>query len=150
MPPRHSVFPYTTLFRSILIREISAREPGSTARLDVLRDGRSRQVLVKLAERLNTRTTISRNGPGGRDSAPSQQPNFGPADLGLTVIEIDAANAHRFDVPEGMTGLLVQRVEPMSAAHDAQIDRGQIILEVNRQPVDSVADLRRVLAGVRS
>jgi serine protease Do len=133
----------------MLIREISAREPGSTARLDVLRDGRSRQVLVKLAERLNTRTTISRNGPGGRDSAPLQQSNFGPADLGLTVIEIDAANAHRFDVPEGMTGLLVQRVEPMSAAHDAQIDRGQIILEVNRQPVDSVAELRRVLASVR-
>jgi serine protease Do len=133
----------------ILIREISAREPGSTARLDVLRDGRSRQVLVKLAERLNTRTTISRNGPGGRDPAPSQQQSFGPADLGLTVIEIDAANAHRFDVPAGMTGLLVQRVEPMSAAHDAQIDRGQIILEVNRQPVDSVADFRRVLANVR-
>ena len=40
-----------------------------------------------------------------------------------------------------MTGLLVQRVEPMSAAHDAGIERGSIILEINRQPVDSVARL---------
>ena len=48
-----------------------------------------------------------------------------------------------------MTGLLVQRVEPMSAAQDAGIDRGHIILEINRQPVDSVAGFRRVLESVR-
>jgi S1-C subfamily serine protease len=68
----------------------------------------------------------------------------------LTLIEIDASNAHRFDVPAGMTGLLVQRVEPMSAAQDAGIDRGHIILEINRQPVHSVAGLRRVLQGTRT
>ena len=49
-----------------------------------------------------------------------------------------------------MTGLLVQRVEPMSAAQDAGIDRGQIILEVNRQPVHTIAGLRRILAGIRA
>ena len=48
-----------------------------------------------------------------------------------------------------MTGLLVQRVEPMSAAQDAGIERGQVILEVNRQAVDSVAGLRRVLEHAR-
>ena len=79
----------------------------------------------------------------------SLQGGVGPGDLGLTVIEIDATNGHRFDVPEGMTGLLVQRVEPMSAAQDAGIDRGQIILEINRQPVHSVAGMRRILSGVR-
>jgi S1-C subfamily serine protease len=47
-----------------------------------------------------------------------------------------------------MTGLLVQRVEPMSAAQDAGLDRGQIILEINRQPVASVAGMRRILAGI--
>lgn len=132
----------------VLIREISAREPGSTARLDVLRDGRSRQMLVKLAERVPVRTTISRAGPTARESQLTEL-SLGPADIGLTVIEIDAGNAHRFDVPAGMTGLLVQRVEPMSAAHDALIERGQIILEINRQPVDSVADFRRVMTHVR-
>ena len=61
----------------------------------------------------------------------------------------DEKNAYRFDVPSGMTGLLVQRVEPMSAAQEAGIERGQIILEVNRQHVDSVAGLRRVLERTR-
>jgi S1-C subfamily serine protease len=69
----------------------------------------------------------------------------GPGDLGLTVIEIDSSNSHRFDVPDGMTGLLVQRVEPLSPAHDAGIERGSIILQINRQDVDSVARFRRVL-----
>ena len=72
-----------------------------------------------------------------------------PVDLGLTLIEIDERNAHRFDVPAGMTGLLVQRVEPFSAAHDAGIARGQVLLEVNRQPVNSVAGYRRLLNASR-
>jgi serine protease Do len=132
-----------------LIREIAARAPGSTARLEIVRDGRLRAVAVKLAERTPGRAATMRGVPGQGRPELSQQ-GVGPAELGLTVIEIDETNAHRFDVPQGMTGLLVQRVEPMSAAQDAGIDRGQIILEINRQPVDSVAGMRRILSGVRA
>jgi serine protease Do len=130
-----------------LIREIAAREPGSTARLEVLRDGRMREVPVKLAERAPVRTPGQP--PQGEGASDRFVPAVGPTDLGLTLIEIDQRNAHRFAIPRGMTGLLVQRVEPMSAAHEAGVDRGQIILEVNRQPVDSVASLRRILESVR-
>jgi serine protease Do len=131
-----------------LIREIAGREPGSTARLEVMRDGRVREVAVKLAARSPSRGA-GRTAPSEPRSDPALQ-DAGPAELGLTVIEIDETNAHRFDVPRGMTGLLVQRVEPMSPAHDASIERGQIILEINRQPVRSVAGLRRILSGVKA
>ncbi len=137
------------LSNDALIREISARTPGSTARLEVMRDGRTRQMLVKLAERSSARTPVTPRPAEPRVPPRRLSPNLGPADLGLTVLEIDARNAHRFDVPAGMTGLLVQRVEPMSAAQEAGIDRGHIILEVNRQPIDSVAELRRVLEASR-
>ena len=43
----------------------------------------------------------------------------------------------------------MQRVEPMSAAHDAAIERGQVILEINRQPVHSVAGFRSILSSLR-
>jgi serine protease Do len=130
-----------------LIREIAAREPGSTARLEILRDGRPQETTVKLAERSSARNGAE-SVPGAE--RPDRSPGgVGPADLGLTVVEIDAANAHRFDVPAGVTGLLVQRVEPMSAAQDAGIERGQVILEINRQPVGSVAAMRRLLDTVR-
>jgi serine protease Do len=132
-----------------LIREISSRAPGSTTRLEVIRDGRSREVLVKLAERRPARTVSGRTvePSGDSDRIPQQ---IGPGDLGLTLIEIDARNAHRFDVPSGMTGLLVQRVEAMSAAQEAGIERGHVILEINRQPVNSVARMRRVVEQARA
>ena len=132
----------------VLIREIASREPGSSARFELLRDGRMRQVQVKLAERASSARPSLNSQSDARRGDPADQ-SYGPGELGLTVVEIDASNAHRFDVPPGMTGLLVQRVEPLSAAYDAGVDRGQIILEVNRQPVNSVAGLRKVLSGVR-
>jgi serine protease Do len=125
-----------------LIREISTRQPGTTTRLELLRDNRPRQVMVKLAER-----SVRDNDtppPVNRTPERSTQ-SLGPGDLGLVLVEIDQRNSHRFDVPGGMTGLLVQRVEPLSPAYDAGIERGHIILEVNRQAVDSVARLRRII-----
>ena len=133
-----------------LIREIAARTPGTTAQLEVMRDGRLHDVNVKLAERNPTRENTPGDS-GSSESRPARSDSgVGPGELGLTLIEIDESNAHRFDVPAGMTGLLVQRVEPMSAAQDAGIDRGHIILEINRQAVHSVAGLRRVLQATRT
>lgn len=131
----------------VLIRAIAARSPGTTVGLSVQRDGRARQVAVKLAER-PARVEDS-DVPAGRRTERSARP-IGPDELGLTLIGIDESNLHRFDVPDGVTGgLLVQRVEPYSAAYDAGLERGHLILEVNREHVDSVAGFRRVVAGVR-
>jgi serine protease Do len=126
-----------------LIREISARTPGSTARLEVIRDGREHELLVKLAERESARppTNYAQPAPSNR----VQPSSVGPGDLGLTVIEIEPRNAHRYDIPEGMRGLLVQRVEALSPAQEAGIERGHIVLEINRQPVESVAKMRRAI-----
>jgi serine protease Do len=128
-----------------LIREIAERQPGSTARLDLLRDGRPMEVTVKLAERPGRVTPPSApTSPAGRGLERDE-----PIELGLTLIEVDETNAHRFDIPAGMTGLLVQRVEPFSAAYDAGILRGQILLEVNRQAVKSVVGFRRAVQASR-
>ncbi|MCC7126029.1 MAG: trypsin-like peptidase domain-containing protein [Acidobacteria bacterium] len=129
-----------------LIREIAERRPGSTARLELLRDGRSMELSLKLAERPGRvlPESVTPTLPAGRGLERDE-----PIELGLTLIEIDAANAHRFDVPAGMTGLLVQRVEPFSAAYDAGITRGQILLEINRRPVDSVVGYRRSIQAGR-
>ncbi len=132
-----------------LIREIAARRPGTTARLELLRDNRPRQLIVKLAER-NIRDEAPARGGNDSNRPDRSTQVMGPGDLGLTLIEIDRANSHRFDVPDRMTGLLVQRVEPLSPGYDAGLERGNIILEINRQPVDSVARFRRVLEAARA
>ena len=126
-----------------LIREIASRAPGSTTRLAYVRDGRAHEVSVKLAERpqsVRDRATT----PAERSTQ-----RTGPNELGLTLVQIDASNSHRFDVPTGMTGLLVQRVEPLSVAYDGGIQRGEIILEINRQAVNSIAGFRRVVGATQ-
>jgi serine protease Do len=126
-----------------LIRKIAERQPGTAARLEFMRDGRTQTVQIKLAERPRQ--------PADRITTTAERSlqRTGTGELGLSLIEIDDSNAHRFDIPPGMTGLLVQRVEPLSVAFDGGIERGSIILEINRQPVNSVAGFRRIIGAVR-
>lgn len=126
-----------------LSREIAERQPGSTARLEYVRDGRAQRVTLRLAERPKEAMA------GVAPAAERSTQRTGPGELGLSLIEIDESNAHRFDIPSGMTGLLVQRVEPLSVAYDGGIERGSIILEINRQPVNSVAGFRRIVDAAR-
>jgi S1-C subfamily serine protease len=48
-----------------------------------------------------------------------------------------------------MGGVLVARVDPMGPAIDADIERGNVLLEINRRPVRSVDDFRRLTANAR-
>ena len=41
------------------------------------------------------------------------------------------------------------RVEPMSPAFDAEIERGHVLLEVNRAPVTSVHEYARLTKALR-
>jgi serine protease Do len=124
-----------------LIQSVSARAPGTLATLQVMRDGRSLNVPVKLAERPLRERQTPRN-----ETRPSSIP--GPA-LGLSVREIDPEFAQRFNLPKGLEGVIVSRVDPMSPAFDADIERGHVLLEINRQPVRSIEDYRRLTAQAR-
>jgi serine protease Do len=131
-----------------LIREIAARQPGSTATLSILRDGRSLSVPVKLSER-----PLRGNRPRDNDASddgprPTPSSQRGPV-LGLSVREIDRDFIQRFRLPDDLEGVVVSRVEPMSPAFDADIDRGHVVLEVNRRPVRSIEEFRRLTSAAR-
>jgi serine protease Do len=64
--------------------------------------------------------------------------------LGLTVRDIDRATANRLRLPDGVAGVLVSRVDPLSAAYDAGIQRDHIVMEINRRPVNSVDAYNRL------
>ena len=49
-----------------------------------------------------------------------------------------------------LQGVVISRVDPLSAAFDADLERGQVILEVNRRPVASVGEFRRLVAGAHA
>jgi len=128
-----------------LIQMIAARSPGTTTNLQVLRDNRSMNVAVKLAER-PLRDVAP---PDDRDERPQPSSARGPA-LGLSVREIDRDFADRYRLPDGLQGVIIARVEPMSPAFDADIERNLVLLEINRHPVRSIDEYRRLTADARS
>ena len=131
-----------------LIRDISARQPGSVARLGVMRDTRRLTLAVKLAER------PVRDDADNPDSIESRVRPRAPepsADLplGLAVRELDRAFVGRLEVPENVQGVIVSRVDPTGTAFSASIRRGVVIMEINRKPIRSVADYQRIVSAAR-
>jgi serine protease Do len=130
-----------------LIREISARAPGSAARLRLVRDGHDQTFTLKLTER------PARDRQDTGDAAP-QTPERGksgpdPLLLGLNVRDLDRQTADRLEVPRDIKGVLITRVELMSSSFDGGIERGTVLLEINRQRVESAAEYRRIARAVR-
>jgi serine protease Do len=133
-----------------LIRDISARQPGTVSRLDVLRDGRRQTLTVKLAER--PRRGDEFDSPADAISSPSPSPKEeqpeGPP-LGISVRELDRGILGRLEIPATVQGVVVSRVESTSAAYQV-VRRGLVILEINRRPVRSVAEYQRVVGALRT
>jgi serine protease Do len=123
-----------------IIREVARRGPGTLARLQVIRDSREHMLTVRLGER-----------PGRQSSGPSEEANpsarlpLAPAlPLGLGVRDLDRATSRRLRLPDGVTGVVVARVDPLSAAYDAGIQRDYVVMEINRRPVTSADSYNRL------
>ncbi|MGE0703360.1 MAG: trypsin-like peptidase domain-containing protein [Vicinamibacterales bacterium] len=127
-----------------LMRRIAARVPGTTAALGVVRDGAHQTLSVKLAER----PAPAESGTGAGNAPIGARPDQDPL-LGLTVRELDESTAVRMGLSRQARGVFITRVDPLSNAFDADIRRGTVLLEINRQPVGSVADYRRLASSAR-
>jgi serine protease Do len=130
-----------------LIRDISARQPGTTARLGVLRDARRLTLHVKLAERPARETAEHEalDSPA-RPRIPQPPPD---APLGLVVRDLDRGFVGRLDVPASVQGVVVSRVDPTGAAFAASVRRGFVIMEINRQSVRAMADYQRIIRAAK-
>lgn len=131
-----------------LIREISARPPGSAARLRVVRDGHERSMIVKLAERPTHEEARDEATP--ERPRITDQPRTPERRVGVTVRDIDTAIIRRLSMP-GVQGVVITRIDPTGPAFGTPaLRRGQIILEINRQPVSSVNDFNRLVSAARA
>jgi serine protease Do len=129
-----------------LIREISLRAPGTAARLHLVRDGHEEALTVKLAERPMRETPDAKSDPPAADRRGAEQ----DVPLGLTVRDLDRQAYDRLELPKQLKGVLITRVEPLSSSYDGGIERNTILLEINREPVTSVADYRRIARAARA
>jgi serine protease Do len=121
-----------------LSRTVAEAGVGSGMRITLLRDGRKKSVDVKLAKRPDNEPTMAR-GEARSD------------DLGLRVRAIDPEIADRLGLDEDTQGVVVAGVEAGSKAEEAGIRQGDVVIEINRKPIQSLEDyngqLRKIDEG---
>jgi serine protease Do len=118
--------------------EVGQKRPGTTIKLGILRDGKSVTVPVALeamGARDKTDNEVSDAGKG--------KPRWG---LGLSDLDDNVRGQIR--VPTDVHGAVVDQVQPGSSADDAGLQRGDVIVQVNRKDVQSAADVREALGNV--
>lgn len=116
---------------------VAATAPGTPITVTLIRDGREQKLNVTLAELPSSETARAGEGEGG-PATPSGK-------FGLAMEPLTADSASRLGLSASDQGLLVTRVQPSGAAADAGIRQGDVIQEVNRQPVRTVPDFNAAL-----
>ena len=118
-----------------LRNRVAEAGPGTTAELVIVRDGAEKHVNVRLEE-LDARRAARGESDDKRDGEPDRTA------LGVSVAPLTSEVASRLRLPADMRGMVVQEVDPDGRAMDAGIRPGDVIQEVNRQPVTSIEELR--------
>ncbi len=122
-----------------LIRAIANLAPGETAKLELLRNGKTRNVNVELGERTAELAQSS------TQDAPQTAPGSSIlSSLGVALRPMTAEDAKALGI-ESTQGLLVTDVERGKPAAESDIRPGDVILQANLKPVNSVADLQKIL-----
>ena len=126
----------TNAFRN----RVASNGPGSTVALTVLRDNREQKISATLDE-FSEQTARAENQNGG-----GPNPNSGGGGkLGISVAPLTPDIIQELQLKPGTTGVVVESVDPTGPAVEAGIQRGDVIQEVNRQPVKSAEDLRAAI-----
>jgi len=125
-----------------LVAEISALKPGTTAKVGYVRSGKNMTADVTIADR--SKLFASRLGEqeeGGEEGKPQE------SKFGVTVRGITPDLANRYQLPNSK-GVMVQDVKPGGFADSVGLSRGDVILEINKQPITSEDDFRKVESQV--
>jgi serine protease Do len=127
-----------------LVADIASRKPGAKVAVGFLRNGRQQDTTVTIADRAKLfAARLNEDDSGNGESTPKQ------SKLGITVRKLTPEMADRLDMPSGK-GVIVQDVKPGSFAEDINVGRGDVILEVNKQSVNSEEDFAKVESGLKS
>jgi len=120
-----------------LRNSVAAAGAGSEVTLTILRNGNQQQVKVKLNE-FNPEQTAANPGGGGNDQTPAGR-------LGVELSPVTPEIAQQLGIPRGTQGLVVTSIDPNGAAAQAGVREGDVILQINRQPVRNGNDVRSAL-----
>src|ERR1039458_9279308 len=127
-----------------LVADIASRKPGSKAKLAFVRNGKREDATVTIADR--SKLFASRLGEEDENQS-EEAPKA--SKFGITVRGITSDLADRLSIAAGK-GVVVQDVKQGSFAEDLGLNRGDVVLEVNKQPVNNADDFLKIEASLKS
>ena len=127
-----------------LVADIASRKPGAKITLGLIRGGKKQESTVTVADRAKLFASRLGEEEDNNDSSTPKE-----SKLGLSVRAVTSDIADRLDIPAGK-GVIVQDVKPGSFADDVGLSRGDVILEINKQPVNTEDDYTRISSTLKS
>jgi len=126
---------------NVLRNKVASTLPGTDIKLTVIRDGQEQELVAKLDE-FDSDTAKKENQPDEENPENQTKPS---GKLGLDLKPVTPDEAKKLQLPDGTNGLLVTDVDPNGSAAEEGIARGDVILEVNRQKVETLEEMQTAL-----
>ena len=127
-----------------LVNIITARHPGSTAKIGYLRNGQQQSATVTIQDRTKTVGSLT-----GQDNTPDQngpsEEQSGPDKLGVT-----AVNLPQQLTAKGVHGVFIQQVKPGSFADEIGLAQGAVINQINKTPINNKSDYTAAVSALKS
>ncbi len=117
---------------------VGQKQPGAKITLEILRDGKSTSVGVTLEEM----------GKRASENNSSSGEGQGKMRWGIGLGDLTPDLRDQLQAPPDLHGSVIEGVQPGSSADNAGLQRGDVILEVNRHKVQTVAEVREALANI--
>jgi serine protease Do len=118
---------------------IGQERPGSKVNLELMRDGKTMTVPV---------TVDTLHGGRNGQSSGNSSTEHGQARWGVGLSNVTPELREQLQLPGEVHGAVITNVQPGSAADNAGLARGDVIVEVNRHKVETSADVQRELGNI--
>ena len=122
----------------MLSQMAAATAPDTNVKIDILRNGEEKTISLTVG-------TMPEGTPQGMPSEQQKEESV----WGITVQELTPQLQQQLNLEPGTTGVVISDVQAGSPADLAGLHPGDLITEVNRQPVENLADYRQALKKVK-
>src|SRR5438093_1105546 len=133
-----------------MLRSLDAQaELNKKVELEIIRGGKSLNVATQIKEQpvdYQTTGVLPRQAQPQTPPEPNSQPEANGPLASIHVADLSPEMARQLDLPSNVQGVVVTSVDPDSGA--AELQKGDVIEEINQQPVLSISDYNKVVASV--
>jgi serine protease Do len=118
--------------------EVGQKQPQTTIKLHVLREGKGVDIPI----------TLEALGSRDKEGNETGEADHGKPRWGVGLSDLTPELREQLQATRDVHGAVIERVQPGSSADNAGLQRGDVIVQVNRHDVESASDVQQALASI--